>query len=67
MDAYGRRFFMCAMKCVNGGGILGKIVGGVLILAGAIVLLACVPNWFWTMLLGIVLIASGFFIWRFWG
>ena len=57
---------MSAIKCV-GGSMLGKIVGGVLMLAGAIVLLVCVPGWFWTMLLGIVLIAAGFLIWRFWG
>lgn len=47
------------------GGLISKIVGGVLMISGAVVLLICVPGWFWTMLLGIVLIASGFLIWRF--
>lgn len=57
---------MSAMKCGNGGGIIGKIVGGILMASGVIVLLACVPGWFWTMILGIILIAVGFLVWRFW-
>lgn len=47
--------------------ILGKIIGGALIIAGAVVILATVPKWFWTGLLGVALIAGGFLIWRFLG
>ena len=50
---------MSAMKCGNNGIPFGKIVGGLLMLVGVIVLLACVPGWFWTMLLGVLLIAAG--------
>ena len=47
----------------------GLIVGVavVLMLAGALVLLFCVPCWFWTMLLGLALLAGGFLIFRFCG
>ena len=47
--------------------ILGKILGALLILAGAIVILVSVPGWFWTGFLGVLLIAGGFLIWRYFG
>ena len=47
--------------------ILGKILGGFLIAAGVIVILVTVPGWFWTGLLGVILIAGGFLIWRYFG
>lgn len=48
-------------------GLVAKIAGIVLMLAGALVLLFCVPSWFWTMLLGLALFAGGFLIYRFCG
>ncbi len=48
-------------------GIVSKVAGGVLMLVGGIILLFCVPLWFWTLLLGVALIAAGFLIWRFCG
>ncbi|MBQ3168141.1 MAG: hypothetical protein IJB25_09190 [Clostridia bacterium] len=47
--------------------ILGKILGGLLILAGLIVILISVPGWFWTVFIGILLIVAGFLIWRYFG
>lgn len=46
-------------------GLVSKVAGIVLMLAGGLILLLCVPIWFWTMLLGAALIAGGFLIWRF--
>ena len=48
-------------------GLIAKLPGLVLMLAGALVLLFCVPCWFWTMLLGLALLAGGFLIFRFCG
>lgn len=47
--------------------ILGKILGGLLILAGLIVILISVPGWFWTLFIGILLIVAGFLILRYFG
>lgn len=47
--------------------ILGKILGGLLILAGLIVILISVPGWFWTVFIGILLIVAGFLILRYFG
>jgi len=47
--------------------ILGKVLGGLLILAGLIVILISVPGWFWTVFIGILLIVAGFLIWRYFG
>lgn len=47
--------------------VVVKIVGIVLMLAGLLVILFCVPLWFWTMLLGVALAAGGFLLWRFYG
>ncbi len=59
---------MGILKALSGAcPILGKIVGGFLIIAGAIVILVSVPKWFWTGLLGVILIAGGFLIWRYFG
>ena len=59
---------MGILKALSGAcPILGKIVGGFLIIAGAIVILVSVPKWFWTGLLGVILIVGGFLIWRYFG
>lgn len=47
--------------------VVVKIVGLFLMLAGILVILFCVPLWFWTMLLGVALAAGGFLLWRFYG
>lgn len=47
--------------------ILGRILGGLLILAGLIVILISVPGWFWTVFIGILLIVAGFLILRYFG
>lgn len=47
--------------------ILGKILGGLLILAGLIVILISVPGWFWTLFIGILMIVAGFLILRYFG
>lgn len=47
--------------------ILGKILGGLLILAGLIVILISVPGWFWTVFIGILLIVAGILILRYFG
>lgn len=47
--------------------IIGKIIGAVLVLAGAIVILINVPGWFWSFIIGIVLIVLGVLAWRFLG
>ena len=64
----GRRFSMGIIRALAGAcPILGKILGGFLILAGLIVILISVPGWFWTVLLGILLIVAGILIWRYFG
>lgn len=47
--------------------IIGKIVGAVLVLVGAILILIHVPGWFWTFIIGLVMIAAGILIWRYQG
>lgn len=42
-----------------------RIVGVVLMAAGALVLLLFVPYWVWTSVLAVLLISIGFLIWRF--
>ncbi|MBQ2433048.1 MAG: hypothetical protein II266_01340 [Clostridia bacterium] len=59
---------MSILKLLSGAcPILGKVLGGVLILAGAIVILVSVPGWFWTGFLGVLLIVGGFLIWKYFG
>ena len=69
MNTYGGGgFLMGILKTLAGAcPILGKVLGGLLILAGAIVILVSVPGWFWTGFLGVLLIAGGFLIWRYFG
>lgn len=40
-------------------------LGIVLMFAGIILLMVCVPYWLWTSILGILLISVGFLLWRF--
>ena len=49
------------------GGTVVKIAGILLMVIGFLILLFCVPLWFWTMLLGVALAAGGFLLWRFCG
>ncbi len=59
---------MGILKALSGAcPILGKILGGILIAAGVIVILVSVPRWFWTGVLGVILLAGGFLIWRYLG
>ena len=69
MNTYGGGgFLMGILKTLAGAcPILGKVLGGLLILAGVIVILVSVPGWFWTGFLGVLLIAGGFLIWRYFG
>lgn len=54
----------CEIKMKKNAAVL-KIVGLALMAAGILVILFCVPQWFWTMLLGLALTAGGFLMWRF--
>lgn len=55
-------------RCVGSGGSKGsgaKIIGGILMAVGVLVLLLFVPYWVWTSILSIALISVGFLVWRF--
>ena len=54
-----------AKYCGSGqnGGL--KLAGIALMTAGALMFLIFVPRWVWTGALGIVLISTGFLLWRF--
>jgi len=47
------------------GGRGPRTVGLVLMVTGAILLLVSVPSWMWASVLGILMISTGFLIWRF--
>lgn len=47
--------------------IVGKILGALFVLIGLILILINVPGWFWTFLIGVILIVLGILIWRFLG
>ncbi len=40
-------------------GFLSKILGGILIAAGVLILIFCIPGWAWFSLIGIALIVIG--------
>ena len=42
-----------------------KLAGAVMMAAGALMLLIFVPRWVWTGAMGILLISTGFLLWRF--
>ena len=42
-----------------------KVVGIVMMVAGALMLLIFVPRWVWTGALSIIVISVGFLLWRF--
>jgi len=62
----GGRMNVCEPK-VKKNNVLVKAAGIILMIAGILVILFCVPMWFWSMLLGAALAAIGFLIWRFCG
>lgn len=43
----------------DGSGTLKKILGGILIAAGVLILILCIPGWAWFSLVGIALIVVG--------
>ncbi|MBQ4640130.1 MAG: hypothetical protein IJB69_06410 [Clostridia bacterium] len=43
----------------GGGQLLLRIIGAVLIGAGVLILIFCIPGWAWLSLIGIVLIVAG--------
>ena len=54
----------CTGRC-GGGKSRPQILGIVLMAVGLLVLLLFVPCWVWTSVLAVLLISSGFLIWRF--
>ena len=49
----------------RGGPGIGRAAGVALMIAGGLVFLIFVPRWVWTSALGIVMISTGFLLWRF--
>ncbi|MBQ3574887.1 MAG: hypothetical protein IJA26_04415 [Clostridia bacterium] len=49
----------------SSGASRAKLIGIILMAAGALVLLLFVPYWVWTSVLSIALISIGFLVWRF--
>ncbi|NLF26907.1 MAG: hypothetical protein GX592_03340 [Clostridiales bacterium] len=56
-------------RCKNNSGRgknrYARPVGIVMMLAGVLLLMLCVPYWLWTSVLAILLISVGFLLWRF--
>ena len=44
---------------------VSRIAGIALMVAGALTLLLCLPDWVWAGTLAIVMISVGFLLWRF--
>ena len=42
-----------------------RTIGGLLMLAGAILQLLSLPSWFWFTGLGLILVGVGYLLWRF--
>ena len=49
----------------RGGPGIARAAGVALMIAGGLVFLIFVPRWVWTGALGIVMISTGFLLWRF--
>ena len=47
------------------GGGSTRVVGAILMIAGALLFLIFVPRWVWTSALGVCLISVGYLLWRF--
>ena len=52
------------VRCVRRGS-RARTAGGILMLAGTILLILSLPSWFWFTGLGLLLVGVGYLLWRF--